>query len=221
MTGNIVKYLKVPALMLASTVLFGCVASRSVVDVPVPQASQNGSGQKVAIEALDERSFEIKPRSADIPSLKNDEDISVPAITQRALGRKRNSYGMAMGDVLLPDGRTVAQLVANSIADGYRKAGYQVVAKADAGSDTQAVKVHIVEFWSWFSPGAFSVAVNNKARLSLDVPGVPKPVELVSGKRESMQFVTDNDWKVITEQGLQAITEATTQQLCANGHCPK
>ncbi|EIK94290.1 flagellar biosynthetic protein [Pseudomonas sp. M47T1] len=215
------KYLNISAVMLASTLLFGCVNTRSVVDVQAPQGAAVGTGPKVAITAVDERSFEAKPPSADIPSLKYDKDISDTAITQRALGRKRNSYGMAMGDVLLPDGKTVAQLVANSIAEGYRKAGYQVVDHADAGSDTQAVKVHVVEFWSWFSPGAFSVAVNNKAHLTLDAQGAAKPVELVTKKRESMQFVTEGDWKVITEQGLQAITEATTQELCASTQCPK
>lgn len=215
------KYLKIAALMLASTTLFGCVTSRSVVDVQIPQSPSHGTGPRVAITAVDERSFQVKPRSADIPSLKYDEEISVPAITQRALGRKRNAYGKGLGDVLLPDGKTVAQLVANSVAEGYRQAGYQVVEHADAGSDTQAVKVHIVEFWSWFSPGAFSVAVNNKAHLTLDVPDAAKPVELVTQKRDSMQLVTENDWKVITVQGLQAITEATTKELCASGHCAK
>lgn len=215
------KHLKIAALMLASTALFGCATSRSVVDVQAPPATSNGTGQWVAITAVDERAFELDPRSADIPSLKYDNDITVPAITQRAVGRKRNGFGKGLGDVLLPDGKTVSQLVAKSIAEGYRKAGYQVVDSVAPGSDTQAVKVHIVEFWSWFSPGAFSIALNNKSHLTLDVPGAAKPVEVVTNERESIQMATEGQWKAITEQGLQAITAATTKALCADGHCVK
>lgn len=216
----IMKQLKLAVLVLGSTVLFGCATSRSVVDVQVPPATANGMGQKVFISAIDERVFELKPKSADIPSLKNDADISVPAITQRALGRKRNGFGKGLGDVLLPDGKTLAQLVASSVAEGYRKAGYQVV-EQDAGEGaTQAVKVHIIEFWSWFSPGAFTVAVNNKAHLSLDVTGAAAPLDLVTSQRESMQMVTENDWVRISQQGLQAITDATAKTLCAHADCP-
>lgn len=214
------KHLKIAALLMFSTVLFGCVSSRSVVEVQSPQ-SANGMGQKVTITAIDERRFETAPKQADIPSLKNAEEITDKKITDRAIGRKRNSYGMAMGDVLLPEGITVSQLVARSIAEGYRKAGYQVVDNAEKNGDTKAVTVHITEFWSWFSPGAFSIAVNNKARLNIAVTGETTPVNLITDKRESMQLVVESDWKMITEEGLQAITEAMVKELCGKGSCPK
>ena len=213
------KHLNIATLILASTVLFGCVTSRSVVDVQMPSSSPNGNGHTVSIAATDERVFEAKPRSADIPSLKNEEEIGDVAITQRAVGRKRNGFGKGLGDVLLPEGKTVAQLVAFSIAEGYRQAGYRVVEAGDASSDTPVVTVHVREFWSWFSPGAFTVAVNNKAHLILDVPGTPKPIELITKERDSMQLVTENDWKKITEQGLRAIANATAKELCTNGQC--
>ncbi|MBC3949557.1 flagellar biosynthesis protein [Pseudomonas folii] len=214
------KHLKIAALLMLSTVLFGCVSSRSVIDVQTPQ-SPNGTGQKVTITAIDERRFETAPKQADTPSLKHAEEISDKKITERAIGRKRNSYGMAMGDVLLPEGKTVSQLIAKSVAEGYRKAGYQVVEAAEKNGETQAVTVHITEFWSWFSPGAFSIAVNNKARLNITSTGQPSPISLITDKRESMQLVVESDWKVITEEGLQAITEATVKELCAKGSCKK
>ncbi len=214
------KHLRIAALLMLSTLLFGCATSRSVVEVQTPQG-KNGNGQKITITALDERQFMVKPPSADIPSLKNAEEIGDASITSRAIGRKRNGYGMALGDVLLPEGITVSQLVARSVAQGYRQAGYQVVEAAEKNGDAQAVTVRITEFWSWFSPGFFSVAANNKARLTLTSAAMTSPIVLVTDKRDSMQVVTENDWKVIAEAGMQAITDATVKELCARGHCAK
>lgn len=192
----------------------GCATNRSEIDVKVPQLDQAniapGNGKKVYITAVDERVFEINPRQADIPSLKNDE-VTVRSITERAVARKRNGYGKGLGDVLLPSGRTVSALVSESVASAYRQAGYEVV--GDSGApDAAAVKVRIVEFWSWFSPGFFYVTVNNKSRLSIETEG-GSDLEVVTLKSDGMQAVTENDWKEITESGLQEIMQETAKKL--------
>ncbi|WP_261792965.1 hypothetical protein [Pseudomonas chlororaphis] len=111
-------------------------------------------------------------------------------------------------DVKQVDQQTVSQ----SIGAAYGKAGYQVVQGSDPASDIKTITVHVVEFWSWMSPGAFSVAVNNKSHLKVDT-GVPSPVEVKTLKREGMQMITEDDWKLITEAGLQAITDSMAKQL--------
>jgi hypothetical protein len=63
----------------------------------------------------DRRVFEVNPRQANIPSLMNDAEIKNPAITARAVARKRGGFGKTLGDVgdvLLPEGRTVTNVVA-------------------------------------------------------------------------------------------------------------
>lgn len=202
----------VVACLLALSV--GCATNRSEIDVKVPQLDQANiapsNGKKVYITAVDERVFEINPRKADIPSLKNDE-ITVRSITERAVARKRNGYGKGLGDVLLPSGRTVSTLVSESVASAYRQAGYEVV--GDPGvPDATAVKVRIVEFWSWFSPGFFYVTVNNKSRLNIETEG-GSGFEVVTLKNDGMQAVTENDWKEITEAGLQEIMQETAKKL--------
>lgn len=201
--------------IVAFVLVAGCVTSRSEVDVSVPQlntgnAVANSNGKKVYISSLDERVFQINPRSADIPSLKNDE-ITDKSITSRAIARKRNSYGMGLGDVLLPSGRTLSALVNEAVSSAYKKAGYEIVTKPN-DSNAVTVKVHIVEFWSWFSPGFFSVALNNKSHLKIETEGTQN-LEVVTLKRESMQMVTEGDWTDITEAGLQEITQETLKQL--------
>lgn len=201
--------------MAAILLLAGCATSRSEVDVinTQPSSAQVGAvsnGKKVIIRSIDERDSQIKPRSADIPSLKNDE-ITDTSITERAIARKRGAFGKAYGDVLLPSGRTVSGVVNEAIASAYRQAGYEVVVDPGASDATQ-VKVHIVEFWAWFSPGFFSVAVNNKAHLKIETEGAAD-LEVVTRKRESMQAVTDSDWQEITEAGLREITQDVLKQL--------
>lgn len=195
--------------------LAGCATGRSEVDVNAVQASPGqvtaaSNGKKVLIRATDERTFEIDPRSADIPSLKDDE-INDRSVTERAIGRKRGGFGKAFGDVVLPSGRTVSQLVGEAVSNAYREAGYEVVTDKST-SDAIAVNVHVIEFWSWFSPGFWLVAVNNKSQLRIESLGSPD-LKVVAHINERMQAVTESDWKKITEAGLQEITRETKKQL--------
>lgn len=199
------------ALVTLAALATGCATSRSIVDIDVPALSQASAGEKVAIVALDERTFERKPRSADIPSLKSGE-IDDTRFTERAIARKRNGYGKALGDVLLPSGKRVDELVRIAVANAYTEAGYHVVSADEANSDVRNVKVHIKQFWSWFSPGFFQVAVNNKAHLILEPAGA-KALDINTEVKDGMQVVTDSDWKHITDRGLQAITAEVKSKL--------
>lgn len=204
------KILAVAALVL----LAGCATNRAEVDVLRPGDTQTpapSNGKKVYINAVDDRVFQIKPSSSDIPSLKYDE-IDDKSITERAIARKRNNFNMAIGDVLLPEGRTVSELVGNAVATAYRQAGYEVVSSPGA-RDVSEVKVNIIEFWSWYSAeGVLDKVLRNKSLLQIKAPGTPVQTvkTLVS---ENVKVATDTDWKTITESGLEAITQETLKQL--------
>ena len=204
------KILAVAALVL----LAGCATNRAEVDVLRPGDTQTpapSNGKKVYISAVDDRVFQIKPSSSDIPSLKYDE-INDKSITERAIARKRNNFNMAIGDVLLPEGRTVSELVGNAVATAYRQAGYEVVSSPGA-RDVSEVKVNIIEFWSWYSAeGVLDKVLRNKSLLQIKAPGTPVQTvkTLVS---ENVKVATDTDWKTITESGLEAITQETLKQL--------
>ena len=204
------KILAVAALVL----LAGCATNRAEVDVLRPGDTQTpapSNGKKVYISAVDDRVFQIKPSSSDIPSLKYDE-IDDKSITERAIARKRNNFNMAIGDVLLPEGRTVSELVGNAVATAYRQAGYEVV-RSPGARDVSEVKVNIIEFWSWYSAeGVLDKVLRNKSLLQIKAPGTPVQTvkTLVS---ENVKVATDTDWKTITESGLEAITQETLKQL--------
>lgn len=210
----VVRALRAAALMSALAVTVGCATSRSEIDirVPVAQAGQAASsnGKIVSITAVDERKFELKPQEADIPSLKNGE-INDSSITQRAVARKRNGYGKGLGDVLLPTGRKVSELVREAVAEAYTQAGYEVVADATTPGASK-VNVRVVEFWSWMRPSAFSIQVNSKSKLLIETDG-GAATEVATLKSESRQMVTEDAWKQITEAGLQEIIRETRSGL--------
>jgi len=68
----------------------GCATSRGVVEIQIPEANDPLSESAYKIVSVeDRRNFELKPQQPSIPSLKNGE-IDDPAITSRAIARKRN-----------------------------------------------------------------------------------------------------------------------------------
>lgn len=204
------KILAVVALVL----LAGCATNRAEVDILPPGNSQTpapSNGKKVYISTVDDRVFQIKPSRFDIPSLKYDE-IGDKSITERAIARKRNNYNMPIGDVLLPKGRTVSELVGDAVATAYRQAGYEVVGTSGA-RDVRAVNVHIIEFWSWSTTeGVLDKVLQNKSFLQIKTQGaaVQNVKTLVN---EKVKVATDTDWKRVTEAGLEAITQETLKQL--------
>lgn len=200
--------------VVALVLLAGCATNRAEVDILPPGISQTpapANGKKVYISTVDDRVFHIKPSSFDIPSLKYDE-IDDKSITERAIARKRNNYNMAIGDVLLPKGRTVSELVGDAVATAYRQAGYQVVSTPGA-SDVSKVNVQIVEFWSWSTTeGVLDKVLQNRSYLQIKTHDAPahSVKTLIS---EKVKVVTDDDWKRVTEAGLEAITQETLKQL--------
>ncbi len=199
---------------VALLLLAGCATNRAEVDILPPGTSQTpapSNGKKVYISAVDDRVFQIKPSRFDTPSLKYDE-IDDKSITERAIGRKRNNYNMPIGDVLLPKGRTVSELVVDAVATAYRQAGYEVV-NTPGARDVSEVKVQIIEFWSWYTAeGVLDKVLRNKSSLQIQTHGAPE-YNVKTLVNEKVKVATDTDWKRVTEAGLEAITQETLKLL--------
>src|SRR5215470_5983213 len=150
----------------------GCATTRGVIDVPARLRPNPPSGPAVRIDRVtDRRVFEIDPRQANIPSLMNDAEIKDPKITSRAIARKRGGFGKALGDILLPEGRTVMQVVEEALRWSLQDAGYRVVSKDDAATATAIpVEADIDQFWAWFRPGFAEVAVEFESSVRLTSP---------------------------------------------------
>jgi uncharacterized lipoprotein YajG len=195
----IIKLIKLTAIGLLST---GCATNRGIIDVRPPITLNPALGPKVFIsEVNDLRQFELKPASADIPSLKNGE-INDPSITSRAVARKRNGYGKALGDILLPEGRTVADLVKEAAENALRERGYIVLSRAEA--DALPIKVNVHKFWSWVRMGFWTLELNFEGVVSLDNDAVClKPNQKITGRLSlKTQAATTRAWENIINKGL-------------------
>nr|WP_241024505.1 flagellar biosynthesis protein [Burkholderia sp. Ac-20365] len=144
-------------------------------------------------------------------SLDPAEDSS-DASKARAIGRKRNGYGKALGDVVLPEGKTVSGLVESALANGFQQAGYVVVKPGDPNFASAApVNAEVIDFWAWFQPGFWSVTTNQKSELHLsgDIGALHGAQTVRTRVSESKQVVTTSDWQEIVEKGLAAIASQT------------
>lgn len=200
-------------LRLAATIgcimfLGACAVGRSVVDINAPSSSPNPqTGTSIRlVDVVDNREFQVKPRSADIPSL-SDAKIGDRSITERAYARKRGGFGKALGDVLLPEGETVANQIKQAITTGFRRAGYRVFDANSTDPDAQTaipVNADIRKFWTWMQPGFWQVTLHNRTEVILngDLPALKDGLTIENHYRDGMQMVLDNDWTQTASQAL-------------------
>lgn len=158
------------AVVLACAIMTGCATSRGVMDVSmkIPPNPESGPAVKI-VSVTDGRQFQAAPRDPSTPSL-SDRDIENKALTSRAIARKRNAYGRALGDILLPEGDTVEALVRDALTRSFRESGYRVVEEGKA----TPVEAEIEQFWAWFTPGFWTTSLEFEARVK--VKGELKPL---------------------------------------------
>ena len=206
------------ALVAAAAILGGCATNRSEIRISSPGALAPPVGsaptRMVVIRSVsDERVFEQAPRVASTPSLGFEGAAQATAeVKARAIGRKRNSFGQALGDVLLDNGQTVAGLVRENLTAAFAQAGFRVVTESAAGPSPLLVDVRIKQFWAWIRPGFWAITLSTQIETDIDVAGAAAPLKLSVEVADSRQLVTDGAWLEIVEKALLAHrTQATTR----------
>lgn len=201
---------------LIALISTGCAMNRSVVSVPLEQIDEPTQGTIVVINSVtDQRLFELDPELPSTPSLK-DGAIGDKTLTVRAFARKRNTYGVAMGDVLLPEGESVATLVKQSLTNTLRATGYRVRdGEEDIPADALSLDVDIKKFWCWMEPGFWYITSNFQAELELRGPffksGNLETVEIKTN--DGHQVITDNDYIKTTQVGLESLMSQIKEKL--------
>ncbi len=195
----------------------GCATNRGVIDLQIAQPVNPAQGASVKIiRVTDHRVFQKAPRSPAIPSLRGNH-IDDKALTLRAIARKRNGFGMAIGDIVLPEGRTVETLMTEMLTKAFREAGYQVVDPTDTRTDVIPVEADIEQFWSWIVPATWSIGVffETTVNITCDL-GTFKAGEKVTGKIQlQSQAVTTRAWTNTMNKGIAAFVEEMRNRLTA------
>ena len=195
------------AVLTCAGLLAGCAATRSTFDVQsAPLAAQAPATAFVKITELrDLRQFEAAPRNPSTPSLQDPNEIKNPAITSRAIARKRGGYGNAMADILLPEGRTVQQLVREGVTRAVSQKGYAVVDERSPDyANALPLQVDIQQFWAWFTPGFWQISLEFEGILVL------RSEVLIGDKADRVRgyailkgmAATDDEWKEVLTMGM-------------------
>jgi hypothetical protein len=183
-------------LAAASLVQTGCVVGRRTVDLPVPSqmSTQSGKGSLRVMDVTDSRTFENKPRDPSTPSIDGDVNSMTDAQKSIMIGRQRNGYGHAMGDIALPANRSVQERTRVLIENGLKKRGYVI---SDDPASANYAKVEIREFWAWFTPGMWVISF--EARLDcvviITVDGKAHKLEVAGYAKNVGQVASDANWQ--------------------------
>lgn len=204
------------AFAISSLLMGGCATSRSVVAPQIATSANTAQGPAVRIEKVeDQRVFLIAPGTPDVPSL-SDDAIQDKATTARAIARKRNTYGKALGDVLLPEQQTVSGLTQTAIEQGFREAGYRVISKGQPGYDEAIpVSANIKQFWAWMNPGFWAISLEQRSEIVVKAPikQFETGATINAQAKESMQFAGEDAWNEIVTKGLADLIRSLKTKL--------
>lgn len=216
------KTLKLATLLsLAAVITAGCATNRSEVQLSVPLATtaqvSAPKGVSVVIRSVkDERLFETAPSDPSIPSLGFEGSANATQeLKSRAIARKRNTFGKALGDVVLQEGRTVPGIIRETLTTAFEQAGYKVPPAAEAGSSPLFVDVRITRFWAWMTPGFWALTFEARIETDLEIQGKDSVVSIKSYANDSRQLGTDSAWIDIVSKGLQEYQAQAAARLSA------
>jgi uncharacterized lipoprotein YajG len=206
-----IRKLMAAATLTAVLLMSGCATSRSEIKLQSPAIAAPATtvtpGQRAVVigKITDERVFAEAPNNPSVPTLGfGGADKATDDVKARAVGRKRNSWGKALGDVLLQPGQTVESVIRENLNAAFQQAGYRVKDEGDTGPSPLVVDVHIKQFWSWFTPGAFVVTLSNNIATDLVINGDGKPVVVSTHVEDTHAMATESDWTQIVDKGLSA-----------------
>jgi hypothetical protein len=163
--------MRIPLLTLIGVAVVlqtGCVTGRRTLSLPVStQASHAAVQGRVYIATLtDNRHFENKPSDPSVPSIDGDVTKLSAQEKDRMIGRQRNGFGKAMGDIGLAENDSVTKRARLLVGEGLRRKGYELT---DDPKAPTAVGVSIDEFWAWGTPGFWTLTFEAKLQCTISV----------------------------------------------------
>lgn len=202
------------AFVVVAALLSGCVTGTRTIDLAPPAATSTGeaSGTVYIGTITDKRNFEAKPADPSTPSVKGDLAKTSPEKLKTLIGRQRNGYGKAMGDVALPNGTTVETEMRDMLKSGLEARGYKVVEDKNAPI---TMDVDVDKFWAWFSPGMWSVSFEALVATTINVNDKGKAKEImVSGYGLNKgQVASDANWQLTYQRAFEEFMKNLDKSL--------
>lgn len=200
-------------LLLPVMFLSGCATNVSTLEPDLSMcAGQNNAtetAQTVFIKNVtDERVFAANAR-ADMPTWSNDGSYE----EERAIGRKRNGFGKAMGGLVLPEGMPATSVVKEVLTQAFSDNGYRVVKQeTEVTDETRVVNVKMPKFWSWMTPGFWQIHLSSN--IEADVSGFNKEAVKIKGRyTEGFQTGVESNWLTVLNQAIKNFYEDAKAKL--------
>lgn len=202
--------------VVSCLMLNGCATSRSEIKLNSPVTATSvapADGKIVSIRSIvDARVFEEAPRDPSTPSLGfGGAKAATDEVRARAIGRKRNTYGKALGDILLDEGQTIDSVVRENLTVALQHAGYRVQEQGAAGS-ALPIEVRVTKFWAWLQPGFWALTMHAMISTEITVGTIGAPIVIDVHAQEKRQMGTDSAWMEIIDQALGQYRSAATTQ---------
>ncbi|CAB1212179.1 hypothetical protein SFB21_0998 [Acinetobacter bouvetii] len=194
----------------------GCVSTRGLVSLesPVKQMNTQERSLKTAvIKVEDMRVFEEKPKQANIPSLKGGLQKATASDKEKAIARKRNGYGKAMGDIFLRD-ETVVSVFEKRVESALLRSGYKVVPAAQVQHPDLVLMVKVDKFWSWMQPGFSYVTLNTEIETEIyDANSTKQPIRTYTKISKPTAMATGSRWITTMNEALNDYESRLVEQL--------
>lgn len=216
------------ALLAPLALLAGCATSFHALNVEAPPATPASTTRAQAIlirNVTDARVFEDHPAQPGTPSLAEETEEIAPGAKARAIGRVRDGFGKARGNVLLPAGRSVEDLVRQTLLNALTGMGYQIETDENAISSNDIVMdVTIDKFWGWVDvnggggfagPGAMFMSGELATTLKTTGPiGKKMTLNLAAKYRRQLRIgVTPGNWLALYRELLYEYAGNTKKTL--------
>ncbi|MCX5694849.1 MAG: hypothetical protein NT014_07030 [Candidatus Omnitrophica bacterium] len=217
------KIIKALSLSTVIFLLTGCISSRGF-KIDVPQNSMvKPNGIQVYIRSIqDNREFQVRPRSADIPSFGSKKNIGNPQIQCRTIGRQRNGYGKALGNVFLSEDQKIETVVYEAIKSSLNSLGYEVTdSRAYAKENAIILDVAINKFWSWINMGGgWSMKMDSEVETVITLASTSKKLVITGTGRNHYQVASSANWKKVMELAVKDyISQANDKLNCLPDNC--
>jgi hypothetical protein len=200
--------------------LSACAVGRSALDIKSPQAANPTDSRTLAkvTEVRDVRHFTTESPDPSRHTLGSAEDIRNAAVTGRAIGRKRNGFGAALGDLTLPEGMTVSSLVKAAATAALQQRGYRVV---EEGSPEAArafpVAIDIEQFWAWVNLGFWEGTMTHASKVVLTSNDLVQSSPAIVNAKYAMgvQVGTESNWSHVTNEGVRDLVQQIQARIKA------
>ncbi len=194
-----IKVIKGLLLTAVIFLLTGCATSRGYLNITIPQetTAAKENGMQVYIRNItDNRDFQARPSSPDIPSFGSKKDIGKEDLKNRAIGRKRNGYGKAMGNIFLDENQNVQGVIYEAARNALISLGYEVTnSKEKARADAIVMDITVDKFWSWINIGAWTLRIDTAIRTTVSEPTLSKTFVVDTLAQNHCQVGNTANWK--------------------------